>query len=505
MKNKFAPVVVTLAWITLILSFTPSSRAQNTDFDKEVEQTSQLIVMVTAAEFGAGIIFARETDRFLIATAYHVLHKGAEHPPVQVELKSVPGKQFIAKLVKYDPAMDLAVLSVEKLGINVCKFPFDRLGDVTKLKRASPVSAVGNPNQVHWGMPVEPDKISQLSPKEIVFQSAFISKGHSGGGLLDENGAFVGMILADQPPFGRALKIDVIFQLVKLWGFPVTLQEGSGRERTLLHTAARKGDVVGIKNLLAFCGDANARDDTGSVPLHWAAISDSIDAIQLLWKAGTDLNVMDNTGWTPLHWAVWEEKGEAVRFLLRAGAKVNAKNSKGNTALHLAIRGPREIAKMLVIAGADVNAINNDKKTPLHAAIESRWQEPQGTWVDATPQWVDLIKFLVGAGAKVQAIALFTPVRFHEVENVRILLKAVFDLNADVNSGDYSSYYPGSYPLLYWAVNFGELEIVKLLIGVGANVNSRGYDGTTALVEARRKGNAAIVKVLLEAGAKSSP
>ncbi len=139
----------------------------------------------------------------------------------------------------------------------------------------------------------------------------------------------------------------------------------------------------------------------------------------------------------------------------------------------------------------------------MHVAIEGRWQEPQGTWLAATPQWVDVIKFLVGAGAKVQAIALFTPVRFHEVENVRILLKAVFDLNAEVTSGDYSSYYPGSYPLLYWAVNFGELEIVKLLIEAGANVNSRGYDGTTALVEAKRKGNAGIVKVLLEAGAKS--
>src|SRR6185437_13627130 len=130
----------------------------DTDFDKEFKQTSQLIVMVrlpSIEQFGAGIIFGRQKDRLLIATAYHVLHKFAEHPRVTVELKNMPGKLLNATLLKYDADKDVAVLSVEKQGINVCALPFDRWGDTSNLKRKDEVTAVGNPNGVAWAMPVE--------------------------------------------------------------------------------------------------------------------------------------------------------------------------------------------------------------------------------------------------------------------------------------------------------------------------------------------------------------
>src|SRR5437868_241963 len=55
------------------------SYAQNSNFnfDSAFERTAQLIVMLKAdygetQEFGAGIVFGREKDRLLIATAYHI-------------------------------------------------------------------------------------------------------------------------------------------------------------------------------------------------------------------------------------------------------------------------------------------------------------------------------------------------------------------------------------------------------------------------------------------------
>ncbi|OGV97496.1 MAG: hypothetical protein A3I04_02140 [Nitrospinae bacterium RIFCSPLOWO2_02_FULL_39_110] len=47
----------------------------------------------------------------------------------------------------------------------------------------------------------------------------------------------------------------------------------------------------------------------------------------------------------------------------------------------------------------------------------------------------------------------------------------------------------------------GYLDIVKILLADGADVNKKDNDGSTALIEAVGKGHIDIVKVLLAAGA----
>lgn len=451
--------------------------------------------------FGAGIVFGREKERLLIVTAHHVVHKGDEHPPIRVELKGMTNYPFTAKLLKFDATADFAVLGVDNPKINICSLPFDRLGDATELKRRSDVSAVGNPNGVEWAMPVDPDKVSEINSNTIVFQSKFIGEGHSGGALLNENGAIVGMILADDPPFGRAAKIDSVLQLVKQWGYAVQLQAASEKGRTLLHDAAQAGDVAGIRSLLAACGDPNAKSDDGAVPLHHAAASGSSEAMLLLLKAGTDVNVMDGSGLTPLQWAAMEKQTDGVRFLIKAGARINAKNRYGATALHYAVEGPTELVKILVLAGADVNATNNYRQTPLHVAIEKRPDKIQSTFASEYPRWLEVVKLLIGAGAKIDPTAVFDSVRFDEVENVQLLLKAVSNLNATVTSS-LSSYYPPGYTLLYWAAELGKVEMLKLLIEAGADLNIQSKWGETALSAAFKGEIEAVQDVLIAHGAR---
>jgi hypothetical protein len=125
------------------LSSFASSAQQSTEaylFEKELEQTVQLIVMITvdydgeSSGVGAGIVFAREPDRILIVTASHVIQKGPTTAKnILVRFKSLPGKTFKATVLKQinnGEALDLAVLSVSNLatqGVNACAFPFDRL------------------------------------------------------------------------------------------------------------------------------------------------------------------------------------------------------------------------------------------------------------------------------------------------------------------------------------------------------------------------------------------
>src|SRR6476619_5880432 len=98
----------------------------------------------------------------------------------------MPNKALKATVLKYSTQtdLDLAVVSVEDLinqEINGCAFPFDRLPVNSNLQFGDAVLPVGNPNGVSWAIPVKPDNISQINGSEIVFQSTFISGGHSGG------------------------------------------------------------------------------------------------------------------------------------------------------------------------------------------------------------------------------------------------------------------------------------------------------------------------------------
>lgn len=56
---------------------------------------------------------------------------------------------------------------------------------------------------------------------------------------------------------------------------------------------------------------------------------------------------------------------------------------------------------------------------------------------------------------------------------------------------------------VYWAACCGNTELLKLLVARGANVNIQyRHDMSTPLLIARQRGDAGMVKVLLDAGAK---
>ena len=54
---------------------------------------------------------------------------------------------------------------------------------------------------------------------------------------------------------------------------------------------------------------------------------------------------------------------------------------------------------------------------------------------------------------------------------------------------------------LHWAARAGKIEIVRMLIDAGANVNVQTNGGSTPLHEAVRYGSVEIVRMLIDAGA----
>jgi ankyrin repeat protein/virulence-associated protein VapD len=161
---------------------------------------------------------------------------------------------------------------------------------------------------------------------------------------------------------------------------------------------------------------------------------------------------------TPLHQAAADGDIEQVRLLISKGADVDAKDEKGNTPLcHAVESGKIEIVQMLVDAGADVNT---GKWPPLCEAVDQNN--------------VAIAKYLITHGANVDAPEGWTalqeaPYIKDNIEMVKLLIAN----GADVNAGPYTA--------LHVSVDQGRKDIAELLIKYGADINIGDEDGDTPL------------------------
>jgi ankyrin repeat protein len=141
-------------------------------------------------------------------------------------------------------------------------------------------------------------------------------------------------------------------------------------------------------------------------------------------------------GWTPLLYASWEGHGGVARLLLDAGADPN-RQVRAVTPLWLAAEGGHVgLMRLLLGRGA-----------------RTRFPHP---------------RFTAGSLGVITAAA-----RSGSVVAVRLLLDAgEFPNSADVTQDGQSGYTP-----LQAAVNFGHVEVVRLLLARGADVNRRDAQG----------------------------
>ena len=112
----------------------------------------------------------------------------------------------------------------------------------------------------------------------------------------------------------------------------------------------------------------------------------------------------------------------------------------------------------------------------------------------------ELCQALIDAGADINAqssrgyVPLTWALKGDNIDNFKLLLAAGADLDPlDSGEGDFSP--------LSMAAKHGLDEAVKMLIGLGVDVNKSNADGVTAIKNAAISGNASCVELLLDAGA----
>ncbi len=310
---------------------------------------------------------------------------------------------------------------------------------------------------------------------------------------------------------------------------------------TLLMLAARAGNVDIVQSLLARGVKVDARERLGQTALMWAAAEGHTAVVRALLAAKADLHAAAESGHEAFFYAVRAGHLDTVRALLAAGADVNAlmragtggPKAPGVSPLSLAvINGHFELAIALVDAGANPNDVRTGF-TPLHLLAGVRKPDSSdlsdpapalGAGRLSSPAFVrELVRrganvnFRLPKGAPKQqpntsssvAPEGATPFLFAADRGDVPLMRLLLKLGADPLLPNAE----GTTPLLAAAgvgtnepqEEAGEeseaLEAVKLLLDLGADVNTVDQNGDTAMHGAAYNISPLVVKLLAERGA----
>ena len=285
---------------------------------------------------------------------------------------------------------------------------------------------------------------------------------------------------------------------------------------TPLMTAVDAGNAAAARLLLAHGADVNARETKGGQDaLMWAAANREPAIVTLLLAHGGDPRARSKRGFTPLLFAAQQGDVESGRLLLQAGSDVNDRSAiDRKTALVVAAAsGSRDFCALLLDKGANPDLADDGGFTALHYAAMAgngadivRALLAQGA--QRNPRTTKDSREYVYAGVNLTgATPLFFAASRGNVETVRALLASGADPFMTTDKGTaplHVATWGGSPYAGDWTEDQKKnlLDVTRLLVEKGADVNSTGEHGWTALHGAAYKGVDAVVQFLVQQGAR---
>jgi ankyrin repeat protein len=304
-------------------------------------------------------------------------------------------------------------------------------------------------------------------------------------------------------------------------------------KQTPLMYAVAEGHAAVVRLLVGAGADPRARSTGGFTPLLFAARHGDVSSARILLDAGVSANEAAADGNTALVVATASGREDVALLLLEHGADPNAAGA-GYTALHAAV--PKDLQRLVASllkhradpnlrlrnapanlfgpargAGSEVTPVRMTEPAAARPALQDATvtagggaaaQRPQGRgmaaggltgatafWLAARNVNVPLMRALVEAGADPAltsdsgATPLMVAAGLTQVQGPR------------AQRGDVSQFYSNWGPA-------DSLESVKYLIALGADLNAANPAGQTALHGAAYMGADAVVRLLVQSGAR---
>ena len=259
-----------------------------------------------------------------------------------------------------------------------------------------------------------------------------------------------------------------------------------------LHTAAAAGDLSGVWAALEANASVNALSKTQRTALSVAIEAGHIPVVEMLLEMCADPNQADIVNGSPVRYplmvaasdAAEPSRGELLRSLLAKGADVNQTNMMGQTALmEAAEHGHVEAMRRLMEANANLDTQDLLGRSALLLARANKHESAIALLQETALE-------------RERAIAFLKAVTRGDLAEVQQWLDAGMSANTRV----------ARMSALTQAAARGEIAIAKLLIEAGADVDYRFYEtDPTPLFHAAYRGQGEMVSLLLEAGANTHP
>lgn len=288
---------------------------------------------------------------------------------------------------------------------------------------------------------------------------------------------------------------------MKLWAFMLFTTGAVFGAETILdpfYIAVRQNDLKALREVVKESGP-NVADGRGNTPLMLAAGFGTLDAMRILMESGAPINATNSTGTTALMWGAHDLA--KVRLLVAKGAEINAKTKQGRTALMVAAMAPDSLSlvRFLLDHGADPNIIT-PPFSAVGEAISVKATATAKLLLEKTPP--ELLKSPLGG------MLLISAAQAGDLEITKLLLSRGVDVNSvtppvlvpPVKNGDIQI---GLLTSLILAVSYADPALVEALLEAGANPNARDVRGMTPLMFAiaTDRPNPKTVQLLLSRGA----
>ena len=267
-----------------------------------------------------------------------------------------------------------------------------------------------------------------------------------------------------------------------------------------MHWAAGRRYLPLIKYLYEERLSPEDKKSVRATDLGAAAASGNEEITNYFLSIGVDINSSEGGGSRLLCSAISVHDYKMAHFLIDKGVHVNREEPNGNTPLGVAVKSLYTMQRTVYVEkGTLSKTVQRVSDDGFYITVMEEIVPMQKLMTQQREPIVQLIRELISKGADVKAVDLSGNNPLSYVLAEPDLVKLFIDKGADVKSPlKWNDTY------LMHSLNMSS-ETAERLIQAGEGVNARGAKNTTALMQAVKYFNSAVVKVLLKHGADPKP